>query len=94
MSTIKFDKQDELNELIARIYLDTNKKFTKKALLEIIFELGTEDYYALLDKIKSKDNSNSKDLRSQFISRFSGSISVSDPNNVNPKTIWKEKLEK
>lgn len=93
MSTIKFDRQDELDELIARIYLDTNKKFTKKDLLEIIFELGTEDYHALLDKIKSGDNSNSKDLRSQFINHFSGSINVSKPNDVNPKSIWEEKLE-
>ncbi|TXT53261.1 MAG: hypothetical protein BAJALOKI2v1_1090008 [Promethearchaeota archaeon] len=93
MSTIKFDKQDELNELIARIYLDTNKKFTKKDLLEIIFELGTEDYHALTEKIKNRDSSTSKDLRTQFINRFSGSISVSKPNDVNPKNIWEEKLE-
>jgi hypothetical protein len=93
MSTIKFDKQDELDELIARIYLDTNKKFTKKDLLEIIFELGTEDYHTLLDKIKSRDNSDSKELRSQFIDHFSGSITVSKPNDVNPEAIWEEKLE-
>ena len=53
MATIKFDRQDELDELIARVYLDTNKKFTKKELLEIIFELGIQDYHALLDKIKN-----------------------------------------
>ena len=52
MATIKFDRQNELDEIIARIYLDTNKKFTKKALLEIIFELGIQDYHALLNKIK------------------------------------------
>ncbi len=39
MATIKFDRQNELDEILARIYLDTNKKFTKKDLLEIIFEL-------------------------------------------------------
>jgi hypothetical protein len=34
MSTIKFDKQDELNELIARIYLDTNKKIIMLYLIK------------------------------------------------------------
>jgi hypothetical protein len=29
MATITFDRKNELDELIARIYLDTNKKFTK-----------------------------------------------------------------
>jgi hypothetical protein len=93
MATIKFDRQDELDELIARIFLDTNKKFTKKALLEIIFELGTQDYHALLNKIKKMDKSDSVDLRSQFIDRFSGSISVKNPDEVSPKSIWQTDVE-
>ena len=93
MPTIKFDRQDELDELIARIYLDTNKKFTKKDLLEIIFELGTQDYHALLNKIKHMDKSDSENLRSQFIDHFSGSISVKNPDEVNPKSIWEKDVE-
>jgi len=93
MATIKFDKQNELEELIARIYLDTNKKFSKKELLETIFELGIQDYHALLNKINSVDKSDSKDLRCQFINHFSGIISVSNPDDINSKSIWEKKLE-
>ncbi|MBD3230528.1 MAG: hypothetical protein GF329_20280 [Candidatus Lokiarchaeota archaeon] len=93
MATIKFDRQDELDKLIARIYLDTNRKYTKKDLLEIIFELGSQDYNALLKKIRNTTTSDSKDLRSQFIEDFSGSISVSDPDEINPKIIWEKEIE-
>ena len=93
MATIKFDRQDELDELIARVYLDTNKKFTKKELLEIIFELGIQDYHALLDKIKNMEQSDSKNLRMQFINKYSGSISVSNPDEIQPKSIWEKDLE-
>ncbi len=93
MATIKFDRQDELDELIARIYLDTNKKFTKKDLLEIIFELGIQDYHTLLNKIKQLEKTDSEDLRSRFVDRFSGSIYVSNPDEVNPKSIWEKEVE-
>ncbi|MHA1490323.1 MAG: hypothetical protein ACTSRI_11800 [Promethearchaeota archaeon] len=92
MGTIKFDRQNELDEIIARIYLDTNKKFTKKALIEIIFELGIQDYHALLNKIKNKDRTDTKDLRNKFIHIFSGSLSVSNPDDINPKSIWEKHL--
>ncbi len=93
MATIKFDRQDELDELIARIYLDTNKKFTKKDLLEVIFEIGIQDYRALLNTINNMDKSDSKDLRDQFINHFSGSITVSNPDDINPKSIWEKQLK-
>lgn len=93
MATIKFDRQNELDEILARIYLDTNKKFTKKDLLEIIFELGIQDYHALLNKINNKDKTDTKDLRNQFIHLFSGSLSVSNPDAINPKSIWEKHLE-
>ncbi|TFG12235.1 MAG: hypothetical protein EU531_10700 [Promethearchaeota archaeon] len=93
MATIKFDRQDELDELIARVYLDTNKKFSKKELLEIIFELGIQDYHALLNKINTMEKSDSKDLRTQFINQFSGSISVSEPDEIDPKSIWEKEVE-
>ena len=93
MATIKFDRQDELDELIARVYLDTNKKFTKKELLEIIFELGVQDYHALLNKINTMEKTDSEDLRTQFINQFSGSLSVSKPNEIEPKSIWEKEAE-
>ena len=93
MATIKFDRQDELDEIIARIYLDTNTKFTKKELLELIFELGIQDYRALLNKINSMEKSDSKDLRAQFINQFSGSLSVSKPDEIHLKSIWEKELE-
>jgi len=93
MATIKFDRQDELDEIIARVYLDTNKKFTKKELLELIFELGIQDYHTLLNKINNMEKSDSKDLRAQFINQFSGSLSVSKPDEIHPKSIWEKELE-
>ena len=93
MATIKFERQNELDELIVRIYLDTNKKFTKKDLLEIIFEVGIQDYRALLNKIIKKENSDTEDLRNRFINHFSGSLSVSNPDEINPKTIWEKQLD-
>jgi len=93
MATIKFDRQDELDEIIARVYLDTNKKFTKKDLLELIFELGIQDYHTLLNKINNMEKSDSKDLRAQFINQFSGSLSVSKPDEIHPKSIWEKELE-
>jgi len=93
MATIKFDRQDELDEIIARVYLDTNKKFTKKELLELIFELGIQDYHTLLNKINNMEKSDSKDLRAQFINQFSGSLSVSKPDEIHSKSIWEKELE-
>ncbi len=54
MSTIKFDLHDELNELLARIYLDTRKKITKKELLEIVFRIGMQDYSKIVEAITQK----------------------------------------
>ncbi|MFW5895238.1 MAG: hypothetical protein ACOCT9_00690 [archaeon] len=42
-------------------------KFTKKDLLEIIFEIGTQDYWALLEKIKSRESSDSENLSKEKI---------------------------
>jgi hypothetical protein len=94
MSTIRFDHQDELDSLIARIYLDTNHKFSKKELLEVIFELGTQDYQLLLKKIREpKTNVDSK-LRKRFIENFSGALSIPnvDVDDTNPKLIWEKEV--
>jgi hypothetical protein len=70
-----------------------NKKYTKKELLQIIFELGIQDYNALLKKIGNTTTSDSKNLRIQFIDNFSGSISASNPNEIKSKIIWEKKIE-
>ena len=95
MSTIRFDHQDELDSLIARIYLDTNHKLSKKELLEVIFELGTQDYQLLLKKIREpKTNVDSK-LRKRFIETFSGALSIPnvDVDDTNPKLIWEKEVD-
>ena len=88
MSTIKFELQDELDELIARIYLDTKKKLSKKELLELIFNIGKQDYQEILDLVKNPDNTIAVSHREEFIDTFSGSIVADDPDNINPKDIW------
>ena len=54
MSTIKFEHQSELDNLIARLYLDTKIKLSKKKLLEIIFKIGIKDYNQLIKEVTSK----------------------------------------
>ena len=93
MSTIKFTRHDELDLLLAQIYLDTKQKLTKKDLLEIIFEVGIQDYQYLLKKILNQDNCADKGLRKEFIQAFSGSITLDDHEEMNPKTIWVKQIE-
>ncbi|MHA1745305.1 MAG: hypothetical protein ACTSWW_04860 [Promethearchaeota archaeon] len=93
MATIKFDLQDELNELIARIYLDTHKKYTKKELLSLIFELGSRDYHLLLDYLTASKQEEDTDLRERFINTFSAALSLSDTEEITPKSIWEKPLE-
>jgi hypothetical protein len=35
----------------------------------------------------------SKDLRTQFINQFSGSLFVSESDEVDPKSIWEKEVE-
>nr|MDO8083365.1 hypothetical protein [Candidatus Sigynarchaeum springense] len=95
MATIRFDRQDELDALIARIYLDTRQKLSKKELLEIIFEVGIQDYQLLKQKIQEPKKNSDGGLRSQFIERISGVLPVSDADvdKINPKSIWKNVVE-
>ena len=92
MATIKFDLQDELDELNARLYLDSKIKFTKKELLELIFKLGIQDYNLLLKKIKKLEGIDNKELRKKFIDTFSASLSISDSEISNPKSIWVKEI--
>ncbi|MBD3159418.1 MAG: hypothetical protein GF309_11560 [Candidatus Lokiarchaeota archaeon] len=53
MSTVKFDLQDDLEELQARLYLDTGKRLTKKEILELVFRIGTENYDRIVSEIQA-----------------------------------------
>lgn len=55
VSTVKFDLKDDLEELQARLYLDTRKRFTKKEVLEIVFRVGLENYNLIVKEIQSKE---------------------------------------
>jgi hypothetical protein len=95
MATIRFDRQDELDALIARIYLDTRQKLSKKELLEIIFEVGIQDYHLLVKKVQEPKKSVDGGLRSQFIAQISGALSVSDADvdKSNPKSMWERTVD-
>lgn len=53
MATVKFDSQDELEELQARIYLDTKVKLSKKEILELFFKYGKNHYNEIINELIS-----------------------------------------
>ena len=55
VSTVKFDLKDDLEELQARLYLDTRKRLTKKEILEIVFRIGLENYELIVNEIRMMD---------------------------------------
>ncbi|MFQ5832432.1 MAG: hypothetical protein ACE5H4_07010 [Candidatus Thorarchaeota archaeon] len=55
MSTVKFDLKDDLEELQARLYLDTRKRLTKKEILEIVFRIGLENYDLIVKEVRLKE---------------------------------------
>ncbi len=57
MSTVKFDLQEDLEELQARIYLDTKKKLSKKDILELTFRIGAKNYEQMIQEIQREKNS-------------------------------------
>ena len=67
MSTVKFDLQNDLEELQARIYLDTKKKLTKKDILELTFKIGEQNYNQLIKKIEKSEESISSDKISEIL---------------------------
>lgn len=90
MAKIKFDRQEELDELVARIYLDTKRRLSKKELLEAIFEVGTRDYQALLALVREPPEDRDATARARFIERVSGALSLpgSGDDAVDAKSIW------
>jgi hypothetical protein len=55
VSTVKFDLKDDLEELQARLYLDTRKRLTKKEILEIVFRIGLENYDLIVNEVRLMD---------------------------------------
>lgn len=55
VSTVKFDLKDDLEELQARLYLDTRKRLTKKEILEIVFRIGLENYDLIVNEVRLID---------------------------------------
>ncbi len=52
---MKFDLKDDLEELQARLYLDTRKRLTKKDILEIVFRIGLENYELIVNEVRLMD---------------------------------------
>jgi len=52
---VKFDLKDDLEELQARLYLDTRKRLTKKDILEIVFRIGLENYELIVNEVRLMD---------------------------------------
>jgi hypothetical protein len=91
MSAVKFDKQEELDRLQAKIMLDLGMKLSKKDLLELLFEMGSQDYDRLLEYIRKNktQTKDSVDLRRKFISKYSGIIELDEKEEkMEPKEIW------
>lgn len=57
VSTVKFDLQEDLEELQARLYLDTKKKLSKKEILELTFRIGAKNYEQIIQAIQQEQNS-------------------------------------
>ena len=88
MGVVKIDRNEEIDTLLAKIYLDTKLKLTKKELLELIFDHSTEDYDQLLLLIKDHIEKDNEILRKKFINQFSGIIDEEIDEEIDPKSIW------
>jgi hypothetical protein len=55
VTTVKFDLKDDLEELQARLYLDTRKRLTKKEILELVFKMGLENYDLIVESLRSRE---------------------------------------
>jgi len=55
VSTVKFGLHEDVQELQARIYLDTKRRLSKKEVLEIVFQVGAKNYDQILEKVRIKE---------------------------------------
>jgi len=65
---VKFDLKDDLEELQARLYLDTRKRLTKKDILEIVFRIGLENYELIVNEVRLMDYPLDDDLIEKVLS--------------------------
>ena len=95
MTAVKIDRQKEIDELLARIYLDTKIKLTKKELLEFIFDQSSKDYPSIIANLKQQKQNDGKQKRKLFIQTFSGVVDLLSHkmSEDDPKSIWKTKVE-
>jgi hypothetical protein len=68
VSTVKFDLKDDLEELQARLYIDTRKRLTKKEVLEIVFRVGLENYDLIVKELQSKEKPLDDDVIQKILS--------------------------
>lgn len=68
VSTVKFDLKDDLEELQARLYLDTRKRLTKKEILEIVFKIGLENYDLIVNEVRLMDYALDDDIIQKVLS--------------------------
>ncbi len=68
MSTVKFDFHDQLDELQAKLYLDTKIKITKKEILELTFKIGSKDYDRLLKMVLASKKTITKKQLDEILS--------------------------
>ena len=68
VSTVKFDLKDDLEELQARLYLDTRKRLTKKEILEIVFRIGLENYDLIVNEVRLMDYALDDDIIQKVLS--------------------------
>jgi len=94
---VRFSKTDQLDELRAKIYLDSHINLSKKELLEIIFDIGIEDYGKIVETIKQRntEKEDNVEMRKDFIEQFNGCISLEEDEDEVPdfKSIWVKNIE-
>ena len=90
MPVVKFDHLEKLDELAAKIFLDTRSKLSKKKLLEIIFDLGKEDYEKLVEKVRSSQSESSMIERKDFIKNFAGCLDLGEEDDIDFIPIWNQ----
>ncbi len=68
MSTVKFNLQEELEELQAKIFLETKRKFSKKELLELVFQIGAKNYTQIINEVKKESKPVTDELIQEILS--------------------------
>ena len=65
---MKFDLHDDLEELQARLFLDTRKRLSKKEILELIFKIGLENYPMIVTHLQPHEHPLTEDVMKKVLS--------------------------